>query len=443
MPPQPSKKPELLAPAGDFEKLKVAIHYGADAVYFGSSSLSLRAMADNFSGTDLCKAIDYAHSKGIKAYVTANIFAHNADLTNVKEYAKLLSTCPPDAVIVSDPGVFLIFKDLAPQIPLHLSTQANVTNSYSARFWQSVGFSRLILARELSLAEIKEIRQAVSIELEVFVHGSMCISYSGRCYISSFLAHRSANRGKCVNACRWKFALVEEQRQGEYFPIFEDDRGTYVMSSRDLCMVNYIPLLCQAGIDSFKIEGRMKGINYIASAVKVYREAIDLYMSGDFKTNDRWLTELSMSSNRGFSTGMFFGSCNQADYNFDEAPYRATHSIVGIVLDVKDGFAQVSLRDKLLKGDSLEFILKSGKNVQLTVSELYCDEGDFLTRHEKSFKRYLEALGDSTTDSVSKILKELFGIKPIPINDAKNEDTVYINCPQGVSPCDIIRKRLS
>src|SRR5271169_5765318 len=284
------KKPELLAPAGDFEKMKTAIHYGADAVYLGDSRFSLRGKAGNFGsgaggvteksetlrgGADLRAAVSYARGKGVRAYVTANIFPHNKDLPHIEEHIEHLRDISPDAVIVSDPGIFALFKKMAPAIPLHVSTQANITNAAAARFWEDCGAKRLVLSRELSLEEIGEIRKKVSIELEVFVHGSICISYSGRCYISSFLAHRGANTGECTNSCRWNYALLEEKRPGEYFPVFEDSRGTYLMSSKDLCMLPHLHLLIDAGVDSFKIEGRMKGINYVAGVVKVYREAID------------------------------------------------------------------------------------------------------------------------------------------------------------------------
>ncbi|HXX58599.1 MAG TPA: peptidase U32 family protein, partial [Thermodesulfovibrionales bacterium] len=267
------KKPELLAPAGDFEKLKTAIHYGADAVYLGDSRFSLRGMARNFGPDELKRAVAYARERGVKVYVTVNIFPHNRDLPGIEEHVETLKNIRPDAVILSDPGIFKMFKRIAPEIDLHVSTQANITNRESAGFWEGLGARRLVLSRELSVGEIREIREETSLELEVFVHGSICISYSGRCYISSFLASRSANAGACTNSCRWNYTLMEEKRGGEYFPVFTDDRGTYVMSSRDLCMIEHLDILAGAGIDSFKIEGRMKGINYVAGVVKTYREA--------------------------------------------------------------------------------------------------------------------------------------------------------------------------
>jgi putative protease len=235
-----AKKPELLAPAGGFEKLRTAIHYGADAVYLGESRFSLRGKAGNFSTSEVEKAVGYARERGIKTYVTANIFPHNRDLAGLKEYISLLKEIAPEAVIVSDPGLFALVREAAPGMSIHVSTQANITNGESARFWEGLGAARLVLSRELSVDEIREIRESVSIELEVFVHGSLCISYSGRCYISSFLAARSANRGECTNSCRWNYALMEEKRAGEYLPVFEDDRGTYIMSSRDLCMIEHL-----------------------------------------------------------------------------------------------------------------------------------------------------------------------------------------------------------
>ncbi|MBF0559519.1 MAG: U32 family peptidase, partial [Nitrospirae bacterium] len=327
-------RPELLAPAGDFEKLRTAIHYGADAVYLGDSRFSLRGKAGNFDDGELRAAVAYAREQGVRVYVTANIFPHNIDLPAAEKHAERLEEIAPDAVIVSDPGLFTLFKKKAPSLPLHVSTQANITNYAAARFWEDLGATRLVLSRELSLEEIREIRQKTSVELEVFVHGSICISYSGRCYISSFLANRGANTGECTNSCRWNYALVEEKRPGQYFPVFEDSRGTYLMSSRDLCMLPHLSLLSEAGVDSFKIEGRMKGVNYVAGVVKVYREAIDSINADQlFSVQQRWAEELSMFSSRGYTTGMFFGKQPDGDYNFDGESYRMSHELVGVVMD--------------------------------------------------------------------------------------------------------------
>jgi putative protease len=396
-------RPELLAPAGDFEKLRTAIHYGADAVYLGDSRFSLRGKAGNFDAAEMGEAVDYARSRGVKVYVTVNIFPHNRDLGPVEEHIPFLEEIGPDAVIVSDPGVFALFRKRAPRLDLHVSTQANVTNAESARFWEGLGAKRIVLSRELSIEEIGQIRKRTDVELEVFVHGSICISYSGRCYISSFLAARSANTGECTNCCRWNYALVEEKRPGEYFPVFDDGRGTYLMSSRDLCMIGHLPLLAEAGVNSFKIEGRMKGINYVAGVVKTYREAIDA-MTKDCRTAEaRWMRELSMFSSRGYTTGMFFGRQPDAGYNFDGESYRMSHELVGVVVDVSGGVARIGLRNRLDRGDLLEYL-------------------------SPGLEGAVFAAG---------LMHDPFGAE---VFSARNEDTIFMEVPAGVRKNDIIRR---
>lgn len=398
------RKPELLAPAGDFEKLATALHYGADAVYLGDARFSLRGMARNFSPEELRQAVAYAHSRNAKVYATVNIFPHTRDLRAIEEHIDLLSSIGPDAVILSDPGVFTLLRQKAPDIDIHISTQANITNTAAARFWEGLGAKRLILARELSVDEIRHIRDAVSIELEAFVHGSVCISYSGRCYLSSFLASRSANRGECANSCRWSYTLMEEKRPGEHFPVFEDGRGTYIMSSKDLCMIEHLPLLAAAGVGSFKIEGRMKGINYVAGVVKTYREAIDaLAAEAAYRVDPRWLRELSMFSSRGYTTGMLLGRQPDADYNFDGESYRMSHELVGVVAEVSGGSARVALRNRLDVGERIAF-LTPGLEEQRFAVESLCD-------------------GEGTV-----------------IASARNEDTVVLPVPQGVRAGDLIRR---
>ncbi|MEW6107865.1 MAG: U32 family peptidase [Nitrospirota bacterium] len=399
------KKPELLAPAGDFEKLRTAVHYGADAVYLGNSRFSLRGKAGNFDDEELRAAVGYAHAKGAKAYVTVNIFPHNRDLNALAGYVKLLKDIRPDAVILSDAGLFGMFRKKAPEIDLHISTQANITNVESARFWESLGAKRLVLSRELTIDEIREIRRGTNIELEVFVHGSICISYSGRCYISSFLASRSANEGGCANSCRWSYTLMEEKRKGEYFPVFEDDRGTYIMSSRDLCMIDHLPLLAEAGIDSFKIEGRMKGINYVAGVVKTYMEANDsISDAGRYSLNiSRWHRELSMFSSRGYTTGMFFGKQPDSDYNFDGESYRMSHELVGIILELKGNTAKVALRNRLDLHDSIEYLSPGLEGEKFDIGSIKDEDG---------------------ADRIS----------------ARNEDIIFINVPDGVRKNDLIRR---
>ncbi|MCL4477267.1 MAG: U32 family peptidase [Nitrospirae bacterium] len=400
------KKPELLAPTGDFEKLKTAIHYGADAVYFGDSRFSLRNRAGNFGPEQLGKAVRYAHDHGVKAYVTVNIFPHNRDLPEIEEHIEVLKAVKPDGVVLSDPGVFMMFRKKAPEVEIHISTQANITNAESAVFWENLGAKRLVLSRELTLDEIREIRKRTAAELEVFVHGSLCISYSGRCYISSFLASRSANEGECTNSCRWNYTLMEEKRPGEYFPVFEDERGTYVMSSKDLCMIEHLHLFAETGIDSFKIEGRMKGINYVAGVVKTYREAIDSLggsLSGEYAVSPRWLRELAMFSSRGYTTGMFFGKQPDADYNFDGESYRMSHELVGVVLEVNGTRAKIGLRNRLDTADLVEYLTPG--------------------LEEKLFE--IGAMKDSDGNDILS---------------ARNEDTIFIEVPEGVRPNDLIRR---
>lgn len=398
------KRPELLAPAGDFEKLKTAIHYGADAVYLGDSRFSLRGKARNFYPEELMKAVNYAHEQGVRAYVTVNIFPHNRDLKEIAEHIEFLKDAKPDAVIISDPGVFLMFRRKAPDIDVHVSTQANITNSESAKLWEGLGAKRLILSRELSIDEIREIRKDTSVELEVFVHGSICISYSGRCYISSFLASRSANEGECTNSCRWDYTLTEEKRPGEHFPVYEDGRGTYLMSSKDLCMIEHLSLLSEAGIDSFKIEGRMKGINYVAGVVKAYREAIgSIGNEVDRNIKNRWLRELSMFSSRGYTTGMFFGKQKDNDYNFDGETYRMSHELVGVILDIDDGIATVGLRNRLDIGDSVEYLSPGLEEKLFEIASMKDEDG-------------------------------------VVIASARNEDIVFMKVPEPVRKNDLIRR---
>ncbi len=398
------KKPELLAPAGDFEKLITAIHYGADAVYLGDSRFSLRGKAGNFNEDEMKEAIGYARGKGVRVYATVNIFPHNRDLTDILKHIKFLRDVHPDAVILSDPGIFALFRERAPEIDVHISTQANVTNARAAEFWQRLGAKRIVLSRELTIGEIREIRKETDLELEVFVHGSICLSYSGRCYISSFLASRSANRGECTNSCRWNYVLMEEKRQGEYFPVYEDDRGTYVLSSKDLCMIRHLGILADAGIESFKIEGRMKGINYVAGVVKAYREAVDaIGGSVGLEVEKRWMRELSMFSSRGFTSGMFFGRQPDTDYNFDEESYRMSHELVGIVLEVQGEDAKVGLKNRLDIGDSVEFLSPGLEERSFPVEKMRGEDGGYAA-------------------------------------SARNEDIIFIKVPGGVRKRDLIRR---
>ncbi len=399
--------PELLAPAGNYEKLVTALHYGADAVYMGFSGFSLRAKADNFTPEELEAAAALVREKGKRLYITINIFPHNRDVSLIKDHLAYLKKISPDALIISDPGIVELATEIAPEIPIHISTQANITNYRAAMFWEKAGAKRLVLSRELSIEEISEIREKVSIELECFVHGAICISYSGRCYMSSFMANRSANRGACTNTCRWDYTLMEEQRPGGYYPVYENDRGTYVLSSKDLCMIEHLDKLADAGVNSFKIEGRMKGINYLAGVVKTYREAVNTLTERPYTTSEQWLKELSMFSSRGYTTGMFLGKQTDDGYNHDdEKAYRMSHSLVGVVKSVKNETAEVALRSNLKVGDIVEFLSTGLENIAHKILEISDIEGK-------------------------------------PVETGRNEDIVTINVLPGVREKDLIRRRIN
>ncbi len=366
---------ELLAPAGDLEKLKIAVLYGADAVYLGGRQFSLRAGAGNFSEKEMLEGIEFAHSHGVKVYVAVNIFAHNQDLEGLPGYLESLVQAGADAVIASDPGVIAEILRLQPGLPVHLSTQANTTNWASAAFWQKAGLRRIVLARELSRQEIKEIAGRVDVELEAFVHGAMCMSYSGRCLLSNFLTGRDANQGDCAQSCRWRYHLVEEKRPGQYFPVEEDARGTYFMSSKDLCLLPYIPELVDAGVSSFKIEGRMKSIHYLATVVKTYRQALDSYLQNPaaYKVEPQWLDEITKVSHREYTTGFFLGDQGEtATVEPDQSSYTRRTSFVGLVLGKEPGGrVVVEQRNHFKAGESLEVLTPQGENFTIEVSAIY------------------------------------------------------------------------
>lgn len=371
-------KIELLAPAGNLEKLKVALIYGADAVYMGGEAFSLRANADNFDEKSMLEGIEFAHSLGRKVYLTLNIFPHNRDIDGIEEYIKRLRAYNLDAVLVSDLGVFELMRTIAPEIEIHISTQANNVNYKSAEVWHRMGAKRVVLAREMSLEEIKEIKKRTpeSLELEAFVHGAMCISYSGRCLLSNYMTGRDSNRGQCAHPCRYNYSLVEEKRPGEYFPVYEDERGTYIMNSHDLCMIEHIPEIVDSGIESLKIEGRMKSSYYVATVVKAYRQAIDSYLKDkeNYKFNNEWLLELEKSSHREFSTGFYFGKPEKQIYS--NSSYIRTHDIVGIVqeYDEKTGIAVIEQRNKLLRGEEVSILKPLGDNLSLTLDNMWDSE---------------------------------------------------------------------
>lgn len=359
-------KVELLAPAGNLEKLKMAIVYGADAVYLGGEEFGLRASAGNFGPDELREGIDFAHSMGRRVYLTMNIIPHNEDFEEMPEYIRQVRDSGVDAIIFSDPGVFDLIRQEAPQMELHLSTQANNTNWRSALFWYRMGVKRVILARELSLNEITEIRENVpeELELEMFVHGSMCISYSGRCLLSNYMADRDSNRGLCAHPCRWKYYLVEEKRPGEYMPVFENERGTYIFNSKDLCLIGQIPEIIESGITSLKIEGRMKSSYYVATVIKAYREALDAYAAdpSGYSYNNRWLEEMSKASHREYTTGFYLGKPTGKEQIYESGSYIREYDFVGLVLsyDAAAGIATIEQRNRFAVGEELEVVSPKG-----------------------------------------------------------------------------------
>ena len=375
------RKPELLLPGGSLDVLKVAVLYGADAVYIGGESFGLRAKAKNFSRAEMEEGIAFAHEHGAKVYVTANIFAHDADLEGAAAYFRELSEIGPDAVLVADPGMFMLAKRNAPNLELHISTQANNTNYETCLFWHELGAKRIVTARELSLREIKDIRAHIPDELEIesFVHGAMCISYSGRCLLSSYLAGRDANRGLCTHPCRWKYAVMEETRPGEYMPIEENERGTFIFNSKDLCMIEHLPDLYEAGIDSFKIEGRMKTALYVATAARTYRLAMDAYERDPKEYEEKlpWFREqIADCTYRKFTTGFFYGRPDQEDQIYDNNTYVNNYTFLGIVREIDgNGDAVTEQKNKFCVGDTIEIMKPDGRNVVTKVLALHDGEG--------------------------------------------------------------------
>lgn len=368
---------ELLAPAGDLEKLKIAIEYGADAVYFGGQMFSLRAGAGGFTKEDMIEGLEFVHERGKKCYMTLNIFAHNEDIKPLTEYLHSIKELPIDAFLISDPGIMALIKDIIPNAEIHLSTQANMTNYATANFWYNMGLKRLVLARELSLAEIEELMKNIpeDLEIEAFVHGAMCISYSGRCLLSNFMADRDSNRGRCAHPCRWKYALQEEKRPGEYYPIEEDERGTYIMNSKDLCMIEHIEDLAKSNIASAKIEGRNKSIFYLAIVIGAYRRAIDAYYEGryDDAEKEQCLIELSKASHREFTTGFYYEKADEDAQNYKSSSYVREYSFVGMIkgYDEETSMAIVEQRNKMLIGDTVEIFGPDCRAFEQTITEMY------------------------------------------------------------------------
>ena len=375
------RKIELLIPASSLEVLKVAVMYGADAVYIGGEAFGLRAKAKNFTIEEMAEGVKFAHEHGVKVYVTANILAHNYDLDGARKYfTELNELVHPDALIISDPGLFTIAKEVVPDIDIHISTQANNTNYGTYNFWAKLGATRVVTARELSLNEIRQIRENIpeDMEIETFVHGAMCISYSGRCLLSSFMAGRDANRGACTHPCRWQYYVVEESRPGEYMPVYENERGTYIFNSKDLCMIEHIPELIEAGIDSFKVEGRMKTALYVATVARTYRMAIDDYLKGEEIYRSRipfYHEEIAKCTYRKYTTGFFFGKPDENTQIYDSNTYMKEYTYLGIVDAEEDGRYFIEQRNKFSVGENIEVMKPDGTNLNVTVKGIKDDKG--------------------------------------------------------------------
>ncbi len=376
------RHPELLVPASSLEVLKIAVVFGADAVYIGGEAFGLRAKAKNFSNEEIAEGIAFAHEHGVKVYITANILAHNYDLDGVRRYFTELKEIKPDALIISDPGVFSIAKEICPEIEIHISTQANNTNYATYRFWYEQGAKRVVSARELSLKEIRQIRENIpqDMEIETFIHGAMCISYSGRCLLSNYFTGRDANHGACTHPCRWKYSIVEETRPGEYMPVYENERGTYIFNSKDLCMIEHIPELIESGIDSFKIEGRMKTALYVATVARTYRKAIDDYLKDPklYEANMDWYKDqISNCTYRQFTTGFFFGKPDETTQIYDNNTYQKGYTYLGIVgcADENKRY-RIEQRNKFSVGEEIEVMKPNGENHLVTVRAIYNEDGE-------------------------------------------------------------------
>ncbi len=375
-----ARHPELLIPASSLEVLKVAVIFGADAVYIGGEAFGLRAKAKNFTLDEMREGIVFAHEHDVKVYVTANVLAHNNDLEGVKTYFEELREIKPDGLIIADPAIFEIAGEVCPEIERHISTQANNTNYGTYRFWHKLGATRVVTARELSLEEIREIRRNIpdELEIETFVHGAMCISYSGRCLLSNYLVGRDANQGACTHPCRWKYSIVEETRPGEYMPVFENERGTYIFNSKDLCMIEHIPEILEAGIDSLKIEGRMKTALYVATVARTYRKAIDDCQKDPelYRQNMQWyLEQISNCTYRQFTTGFFFGKPDETSQIYDSNTYVKEYTYLGIIGEERNGTYRIEQRNKFSVGETIEIMKPNGENINVTVKRILTEDG--------------------------------------------------------------------
>lgn len=379
-----SRPIELLSPAGNMDKLKMAIRYGADAVYCAGQAFGLRAGSANFNNEELKEAVEFVHAHGKKIYVTCNIIPHNEDLVGLEEYLQYLESIHVDAIIVADLGIFLLAKRVAPGLELHVSTQANTTNYLTTEFWKEQGAARVVVAREVSIKDIKTMRESADIEIEAFIHGAMCISYSGRCLLSNyFTTTRDANRGQCAQACRWKYSLVESNRPGEYYPIEEDQHGTYIFNSKDLCLLKHIPELYEAGVDSLKIEGRMKSVHYVATVTKVYREAIDTYLKEgkEWYVRDEWMEELEKISHRPYTEGFSVEKPDETAQNYGKSSNTQTHDFIGLVegYNAEEGFAYMEQRNNFKVGDEVEFCQPHGALVHHVITKMTDENGEEIT----------------------------------------------------------------
>ncbi len=400
-------KPELLAPAGNFEKLEIALHYGADAVYLAGKNFSLRNLSDNFSMDEIHRAVDLAHSKGAKVYIACNIYSRNQEQKDIEKFLRDAGKANPDAVIIADPGIILISKKIIPHINIHLSTQSNTTNYNAVRFWHEAGVKRVNLARELSLKEIHEISSCSTIETEVFIHGAMCISYSGRCLMSNFLTGRDSNRGMCTHPCRWKYHVVEEQRPGEFQPVMEDNRGTYIFSSKDLCMIRHIPDLINSQVSSLKIEGRMKGISYLASVVKSYREAIDSYVDNPekFSVKPEWEYELNQIYHRNYCTGFYFDEPDQIIPDYDNKRIGMIHAFIGKILECRpDRTIKIDIKNKVSIGDSVEILRPKGPSLKTKILDIYDKNNNHIAHAQPNTRSILKiGVKCDTNDIVRRV----------------------------------------
>ena len=378
------RKTELLIPASNLEVLKTAVIFGADAVYIGGEAFGLRAKAKNFTLEDMREGIAFAHERGVKVYVTANILAHNYDLDGARKYFGELKEIKPDALIISDPGMFTLAKEVCPEIEIHISTQANNTNYLTYDFWYKMGATRVVSARELSLVEIKQIREHIpeDMEIESFIHGAMCISYSGRCLLSNYFTGRDANHGACTHPCRWKYAVVEESRPGEYLPVYENERGTYIFNSKDLCMIEHIPEIIDAGIDSLKIEGRMKTALYVATVARTYRKALDDFMESEekYRENMEWYkAEIGKCTYRQFTTGFYFGKPDENTQIYDSNTYINEYIYLGICGEINEkGLVRIEQRNKFSVGDVIEIMKPNGENVKTKVLAMFNEDGEVM-----------------------------------------------------------------